>query len=60
MTAITSGARKNRCASFSSRNAPGSFSSAPQTWARTLPNAARLALEQQEAPGHELLVIGHA
>ena len=41
ITAMTSGARKKRFASFSSRNAPGSFSSARQTSARTLPNSAR-------------------
>ena len=41
ITAMTIGARKKRFASFSSRNAPGSFSSACTLQARTLPNAAR-------------------
>ncbi len=57
---MTSGARRNRFASFSSRKAPGSFSSSRQSLGEDLAESGpRLALEQHEPPRHQLLVVGH-
>ena len=62
MTATTVGARSNRVRSISSRAADGgSLSSAAQASSQhAAERGAGLTLEHDEAPGHELLVVGNA